>query len=114
MFPLSPCVYSSLRLISAAFGRNCWAEGNGLYAATAGKPAKFTVFIRDDMKQPVLGHNVQVSLKYPPDVAAGPTKVTTQDNGDGSYDVTYIPQAAGTAELMVRTSDGESIRTCPA
>ena len=71
--------------------KNSKAYGPGLESPKEKEPATFTVEVKDKDNEPIAsGVSVQVDVS-----GTENPDVTVQDNGDGSFTVTYHPTKAG-------------------
>jgi hypothetical protein len=81
---------------------SCTAEGDGVHVAQPGVTASFTVVARDagGRKRRRGGDSVKVTIRGPstPDCLV-------KDNGDGTYLITYIPDALGAHQIEVLVHD---------
>jgi filamin len=80
----------------------CEASGPGIHGATAGEQTHFTITAKDRNGKliPKGGWNFTSSFKGP----KGDIPVQVVDNGNGTYNCTYTPKAAGDSELQVNVS----------
>jgi filamin len=77
-----------------------YADGPGLHEAAEGRPAVFTVHAFDVDGHPVLGEDIRSAVTSADGKSEGPmADVGVSDNNDGTYTVTYVPTAAGPADV---------------
>lgn len=80
------------KLLSFTDPVSCTADGDGLRVAQPGVTATFTVYARDGSgrRRDVGGDRVTARVR-------GPTEVpgVVQDNGNGTYSITYTPDSLG-------------------
>lgn len=86
-----------------------YAEGPGLHEAFDNEPAHFTIHAVDKRGNPRTdgGDPFEVKISGP-----APTPVEVKDNGDGTYSVTYHPDAPGDYKIDV-TLEGHNIKDAP-
>jgi len=80
------------------------AEGKGLEEATPGEPAPVHVKTFDDQGNPVPVGGAKVGAALRPTDAKGdeaPVVADVKDNGDGTYDLSYVPEKSGPHDLDV-------------
>ncbi|KAL6061848.1 Calponiny domain-containing protein [Balamuthia mandrillaris] len=96
-------------LFEGARAGNSWAEGPGLEGGQTGKPAVFTIHGVDPEGNPRQegGDPFKVEVTGPENVPA-----QVQDNGDGTYSVTYNPTVPGDYNVAVSLHD-EPIKDAP-
>jgi filamin len=88
----------------------CWAEGPGLHQAFDNRPAKFRVHAVDKNGKPVAGEPIEV--KVIPKAGGKEAPVNVKDNGDGTYDVSYMADTPG--KYMIHTNiQGKPIKDMP-
>jgi len=87
-----------------------WAEGPGLHQAFDNRPAKFKVHVVDKNGKPVAGEPVEV--KVCPKAGGKDAQVNVVDNGDGTYDVSYMADTPG--KYVIHTNlQGKPIKDMP-
>ena len=84
---------------------NSWAEGDGLVKGQEDKPSEFKIHAVDKKGQALTaggdGDEFTVKAKGP----NGEVPVELKDNGDGTYDCSYTPNAPGEYEVNVNFGD---------
>ena len=90
----------------------CYAEGAGLTAAVVGQRAPLRVYAvnKHGDRLQVGGHDF-AGLLRDADGRELPAEVT--DNGDGTYDMAYVPVVPGAATLAVTVLGGQDIKDSP-
>lgn len=90
----------------------CYAEGEGLEKAVVGQPAAAKVYSvnKNGDRIPVGGHDFAGLLK---DANGREIPAEVKDNGDGTYDLSYVPVVAGPAELAITVLEGQPIKDSP-
>jgi len=89
----------------------CYAEGEGLTSAKTGRQTGFTIYSVDKDGKPVtIGgfDSFMVQITGP----NGVVKNNIENGGDGTYPVTYCPEAEGEQEVNI-TLHGEPIKNSP-
>lgn len=90
----------------------CYAEGDGLSNAVVGLPATAKVYSvnKNGDRIPTGGHDFAGLLK---DANGREIPAEIVDNGDGTYDLSYVPVVPGAAELSITVLDGQPIKDSP-